>query len=383
MNIIIPAHSRLAELDRLLGSIARFLPDGYAGEIHVVIDGGDNSIQSTFTPGGPHGLSGIKVTRHDAALGLRENILYCGDLVERIGPAIILEDDLVAGPNFLTSAEALLDVAQARPDVAAASLYNFEASEFARAPVLVRPSGLAKMQTASSWGQIWWPEKWRDFRRWLAEDYAPQTAYNVPRAIVRWPERSWKKLFNFYLADTHQYSLVPPLSFVFNPGAPGANSAGHRNTAFSLIELGSPSYRDSPPSALLPTFDAYMEPLLETFLPGARIGGIDVAEIECNLYGLKDEAAIGRAYVLTFGAAADPVLAVDGRFGAPVLAALAEIEGKGLVLVKTEQFSPARNHDFIDNISKHHLSWLIDVDLVRLVLVRLKNAATYPFRKAK
>jgi hypothetical protein len=362
-TIVIPAYSRLFELDRLLRSVTRSLPGGREVRIVVVIDGGRDSIRPAFDRGRYEGLGGLEVIAHDAALGLRENVLFCGDLVETHGPCMVLEDDLIVGPDFLENAEALLRCARQLPDVAAASLYNFEYNEFASTPVLVRTSGLAKVQSASSWGQIWWPEKWAEFRRWLQTDYADDKSYNVPALVRRWPETSWKKL-----------------SFAFNSGARGAHNAGGRNVAYSTLEIGRPDYLDVPPDRTLPSFDAYLEPLLETLLPGRQIAGVDVADIECDLYGLKERSSLKREYVLTLGQARHALAEFDGDLGAPLAAALSGAPGKGLALVAAADFEAGRNAARLRNISRHHAGWLNNRDLLRLLLRRAGQELQRLFR---
>ena len=99
--IVIIAYNRLDALKRLLVSVeAAVYPEGEPVPLVISIDRSDSDavVKTAEDFGYTHGEK-IIIARKER-LGLREHVLTCGDLTEKYGSIIVLEDDLFVSPMF-------------------------------------------------------------------------------------------------------------------------------------------------------------------------------------------------------------------------------------------------------------------------------------------
>lgn len=293
--IVIPAFNRAGSLRRLLDSIDQACFRGLETPLVVVsLEGGALDDVARTAREFEQQAENVKVdvVSHSERLGLRNHILWCGDLSQEHGSVVVLEDDLFVDPYFYRYAAATLSFYEDDPHASGIALYAPQHNEFAFLPFQPMRSGFSTypMQTACSWGQCWSASQWARFRQWY--DKASQTdvdrRIDLPARVKGWPESSWKKYFAAFLVDSNTSFLYPYEGFSTNCSDPGGfhNSAG---TSVHQINFGWHS-RTAPVwnfclSAESPvSYDSFMEqsgaPVLESL-------GIDPVETEIDLYALK------------------------------------------------------------------------------------------------
>ena len=131
-TIIIATYNRPNSLSRILKSIvkARYCN---VKDIRLVISidgGGDNFEEVCEIADKFDWKVGEKlVIKHEHNLGLRNHIIYCGDLSKEYGDIILLEDDLFVSPNFYLFATSSLNYYRGSKRIAGISLYAYEFNE--------------------------------------------------------------------------------------------------------------------------------------------------------------------------------------------------------------------------------------------------------------
>jgi glycosyltransferase involved in cell wall biosynthesis len=194
--IVIAAYNRPHSLSRLLSMVLTAeYPDAGGVSLVISIDGGGADevirIANEF-----EWLFGDKeVIAHSKNLGLREHILCCGDLSQKYGAIIMLEDDIVVSPAFYQYASELGGFYYDDAQVAQVSLYAYEYGELSleRFHPLNIGYDVFFMQWASSWGQLWTDRQWHAFREWYVGHSGDLVKKpKLPEYVRGWPASSWK-----------------------------------------------------------------------------------------------------------------------------------------------------------------------------------------------
>ena len=185
ITIVIVAFNRLDGLSRLLNSLkaSDFLGDRV--RLIISIDNSGlldvfNFAESYFWPFGEK-----IVIHHEKNLGLRNHVLFCGNLTNKYDKIIVLEDDLFVSPGFYKFAKDSISFFEKDDRIAGISLYKHEFNFIAQRPFVAINDGYDNffIQMAQSWGQIWTKSKWELFYSWyllfgnsnLASDDFPKT----------------------------------------------------------------------------------------------------------------------------------------------------------------------------------------------------------------
>jgi hypothetical protein len=342
MPIVVIAYNRPEQLARLLHSIRQSLEIlDYRAQVLVSIDGGTAScveVCNNFS-----GL-GVETIARKTRLGLRQHVLACGDMLSELDSGIFLEDDLIVTPAALSFAMQATPIGRKQGRVAALSLYSFHLNEFARdwLPRQDVCGDVFYAQTSSSWGQVWWRDKWEMFRSWMSEGGSARVSdIRMPGPIKKWPDTSWKKLHNAFLAEANLFSMIPKSSVVFNCGAKGMNHTGQVNIAYSDVRV----FHDARPD-IRELDDAFqLDSFLELYhCPCAgqhRIGGISLDQIEFDIFGQKMKSDVRRPFVLTAKRQRRQITvgSYPISLGNPLAGALLNMSGEGLWLVRRENFN--------------------------------------------
>lgn len=379
--IVVPAFNRTIELCALLQSIVNAQRlTGVHIPIIVSVDGGNPDVVATAEAFSADGV----IVRTRTRMGLRQHILDCGDLCEEYGSIMVLEDDLILSPAAFGYVRSVLDYAKQCSEIGAISLYSFQNNDFAPQENMRSEcrGDVFLAKTGSSWGQVWWRSKWREFRKWLQHEYDKTKYYRVPQRVQGWPETSWKKLFNYWLADTNTYSIVPLQSVALcTGGRTGTNSAGIVGTYFSRV-------RTIPAPVLIPSPDVIMrlDPFLELETDGLDLSikaGSPLAKIEFDLTGTKTRRDLTKPLILTRRqhSAKKTLGTVDTRLGNPLLGLVHGFEGPGLWLVNANDFDDAAPLFICHTERRLHMAWASTTELIALAGESLKHGAIARFRK--
>ncbi|NAS11514.1 glycosyltransferase family A protein [Poritiphilus flavus] len=214
--IVVVAYNRPDSLKHLLDTIARAeYPDA---DVPLVI-----SID--YTEGEKHeevvrvakdfiwDFGTKKIIEHRENIGLRNHILFCGDLTSQYGSVIILEDDLRVATGYYEYASAASKFYYDVAEVAGISLYAYEYEELGWYRFYPKNIGgdTYFMQWAASWGQLWTDQQWKKFRNWYVHDMDLQSI-NIPDEVKNW-KHSWKKYYIGYLVENDLYYVYPYSSY--------------------------------------------------------------------------------------------------------------------------------------------------------------------------
>ncbi|MBR1892540.1 MAG: hypothetical protein IJ815_03285 [Lachnospiraceae bacterium] len=288
--IVVVAYNRADALKRVLGSLAA--ADYEEKDIPLVISIDKSDVAEVDKTAEDfvweHGEK--RIITHDVRMGLKAHVLECGDLTEEYGSIIMLEDDLFVSPYFYGFAKAALEFSDGNDDIGGISLYNHRFNVFARMPFEPIDDGFDNwfLQIASSWGQAWSKEQWKEFREWQKEHDGEDLHGNgMPSDAADWPESSWLKYAIKFLIETDRLFLYPRVSYTTNFFDAGEHSV-KANTDLQ-VPLATGKHRDyifSDISNSEAIYDAYFE---NELLP-----------YESDIYGLKyRDDAIKMRYVLS------------------------------------------------------------------------------------
>lgn len=140
--------------------------------------------------------------------GLRKHVIQCGDLSEKYGSVIILEDDLLVSPNFYRYTQQALDFYEDNEKIAGISLYTHEWNGYARKNFtpLADEYDAFLGQIGVSWGQCWTDSAWKGFKKWYAEHENNLCEnFDIPYVINKWSDHSWGKYFTNYIVEKDLY----------------------------------------------------------------------------------------------------------------------------------------------------------------------------------
>ena len=297
--IVVVGYNRPISLKRLLTSIADAEIDYYEVPLVISLDFSESTptllrIAEEFD--WKHGDKIIQV--HEPNLGLRQHILSCGDLSERYGAVIILEDDLIVSKGFYNYASEALNYYKDEEWCSGVALYSHRWNEFAGLPF--EPdrdwkSDIFLAQYGVTWGQAWTWDQWRCFKEWYATNSGELPYRNdlLPQIVTNWGNNSWGKYFYHYIVTQNKYYVVPFDSMSSNYSDIGI----HRNqtTATYQVPLSNKirnfMFSDNDNSVI---YDSFFERKNLTIEYPEKI---DSDKVVIDLYGLKDIGA--NRYIVT------------------------------------------------------------------------------------
>lgn len=175
--IVIFAYSRPDATQRLLTSLLR-CPECADSELYVFVDGpktkdAESKVQATIKV-----VDGIdtfkKVHRHYSEVnkGLSRSVIEGVTYVmERHDKVIVLEDDLLVAPDFLTFMNEALDIYEDRKDIWSVSGYTPRLQGKTNHPLtLPDPPSVFLVPRAQSWGYATWRDRWQRVD-WNVKDF--------------------------------------------------------------------------------------------------------------------------------------------------------------------------------------------------------------------
>jgi hypothetical protein len=299
--IVVVAYNRPASLSRLLRSLARANYSGCDGvELVISVDNSDNDQVARIARSFEWKAGPKRLIAHKRTMGLRNHVLACGDLVSEYKAIVLLEDDLVVSPEFYHYGLKALAFYQGDPAIAGISLYSFIYNEFADVPFGVIDDGndVYFLQSAVSWGQIWTAAHWTAFRRWFHANADQERFTALPKKVVReWPETSWKKYFNAYIAAAGKYFVVPRYAMSTNMGDVGTHFGSVVTRFTTPISLGRGCFRFTPLAESRCRYDAFFE--LEADCLKSLAPSVADFDLCVDLNGTKELSQINAKYVLT------------------------------------------------------------------------------------
>lgn len=202
------------------------------------------------------------INTHQQRLGLRKHILECGDLSQKYGSVIILEDDLLVSPMFYSYACGALEVYKNDSRITGISLYSHEWNGYANkffSPIL-DGNDVYMGQYSITWGECWTKEWWNNFKKWYLENQIlDKNNEKLPTNINNWPESSWGKYFITYMVEKNLFYIIPRFSLSTNCSFPGQHvKTVDTSHQVRLLETNDYNFKFSDSSKLL-KYDIFFE----------------------------------------------------------------------------------------------------------------------------
>jgi hypothetical protein len=347
--IVVPAFSRPGSLERLLSSLKTAdVPAGTPLVISV-----DRASQDKYRSGNaavreiarqfhwPHGPKEVIV--HPQPLGLVGNVFYCGDLTNRFGAIILLEDDLIVSARFYAYARQALDCYCGESHLAGISLNALWFNGFTGQPFipLLDDGDVFFLQLSTPQGQVYTAEQWDDFAGWMAtNDRRVTAADDVHELFAAFPPDDWLSTKARYLAATGKYYVYPRESLTTNFGEPGT----HFDRATALFQTPlqhrRQTFRFQPLDEVIAVYDGYYEILPDRLdrLTG-RFAGLSY---DVDLYATKAPRNLRADYVLTTRSARDPLLSFPKSLRPLEANVIAGLPGSGIVFAPRSSVDMSR-----------------------------------------
>lgn len=292
--IVVVTFNRVYSLKRLLQSIEQSFYAANDIPLIISIDKSETN-QIEELADAFHWKHGPKTILKQAShLGLKEHVLRCGDLTEQYDSVIILEDDLVVSPYFYEFASEALKYYLNNEKVSGISLYNYQVAESCFYPFQAVDDGsdVYFMQVASSWGQLFTKNQWRNFRWWFKNNSEISVKATIPDYLLQWGKHSWKKHFIHYLIEEDKYFVFPQLSLSTNCEEIGTNAATS-NLFHVPVQTHKRTYRFKSFEQSTNKYDAWFEPL------PLQLEALKDFSFDVDLYGVKPRETLTKPYVLT------------------------------------------------------------------------------------
>ena len=294
ITLVVVGYNRPDSIRRILGSLERADYDYEDIRLVVSIDhsGMEEVVRTAEECVWSHGSK--EVFYRSERLGLRKHIISCGDMTEKYGAVMILEDDLFVSPDFYNYAMQALERYGDDPRIAGISLNTKRELLESPYPFFPLHTGydVYFQQFASSWGQVWNRRMWADFKEWYEQNQTLPRNVNVPLTVLNYPETSWAKFYQTYVVEKNKFYVFSYDSLTTNFGDAGEHF-NHDSSAFqSVLFYGKKEYR-------MPAFedgvkyDIFGEPL-----GLGKVLEVPEEELTCDFWGRKQEASYKR-YLLT------------------------------------------------------------------------------------
>lgn len=332
ITLVVVGYNRADALCRILDSLSR--ADYPYSDVRLVISldhsGKEEVAQAAEKFEWKYGEKVI--LRHPERLGLRRHIISCGDLTEKYGAVMILEDDLYVSPDYYNYAMKTLAKYGEHPKIAGIALNTKRELLESSYPFfpLRRGDDIFFQQFATSWGQVWNERMWKEFRSWYDAHQELPRHKDVPETVLNYPETSWAKYYQTYIVDTGKYFVYSYDSLTTNFGDAGQHFGTASSSSQSVLFYGKQDYR-MPEFEDGVKYDIYGEPVgLGQYL------GVAEEELTCDMWGRKRAEAY-RKYVLSSKKLPYKVLKSFGMQMKPMeLNIMEQTEGEGLFLYDTD-----------------------------------------------
>jgi len=341
--IVVIAYNRVKPLQRLLKSLARAKYPSNAVTLHISIDASTNAdvkkVADDFNWN--HGEKIVELK--DENRGLLKHVLECGQLTEKYGSVIVLEDDLIVAPGFYNYAVKANDFYSKEEEIAGVSLFRYpvEENNFYAFEPIQDGSDVHFIQVASSWGQSWNNDQWSKFESWLIENPKGKVQL-LPKYVQEWGGASWKRLFISYMIDTDRFFVFPNTSYSSNFEELGthATDTGLFQVKLHLGDV-TPRFQSFQVSNAI--YDAYFELLpkcVKQLCPS-----LNDFDFEVDLYGEKP-TNFNAEFVLTTRRFVKAEKSFGSQMKPLILNVINEIEGEDLVLCRKDELALTENGRF-------------------------------------
>jgi hypothetical protein len=192
----------------------------------------------------------VKIIKSQKNKGLANSIKSgVTEIIQKYGKAIVMEDDLITSPAFLTYMNKALDYYENRKSVFSISGYNLPTNK------MIIPHDYEYDVYVSlrngSWGWATWADRWSQVDWTVANYKTLQNDFQIQRAFNRGGDdifpmlegqqsgklNIWSIQFTLAHFVNHAISIVPTLSYVDNIGLDGTGENCNANSSLKNTHL--------------------------------------------------------------------------------------------------------------------------------------------------
>ena len=309
--IVIPAYNRPHTLARLLDSLAAasYPPDRKVTLV-ISIDPENgvphqsvSAVAESFDwPYGPK-----EIVLHKEHLGLLQNFYYCGDLTDKYGSVIFLEDDSIVSPVFYHYAMQALEYFKNNARIAGISLYRYAFNGYSHHPFepLADGSDIFFMQVSSIVGQAWSRAQWTEFQNWRVANPAHKAELNqiLHDFWSNFDADDHFPILTNYLVSNGRYYVFPRVSLTTGFGDAGTHFASRTSYFQVPLQREQSAFRLQAFETSHALYDSFMEIMpesLKQLVPALRDIDFDV-----DLHATKDSRHLKAEHVITTRACAN------------------------------------------------------------------------------
>lgn len=332
-TIAITAFNRKENLNKLIDDLLSINFSSEEVNLYISIDGGGSIYKSDFDDlKWDHGKLYIK--EHDKNLGLKDHFFYIGNLSQKFGAIIFLEEDMRVSKFLESYVIDSINFYKNIEDVSVITLSNFEYDENSRTHFIPLVDGGDTIYTKLPyWGKIWIPSKWEHFMNWYINNKSniDKLFKKLPSKIGLWPDSSFKKIFISYLIDENKYSVMPRFSLASNAALSGLHAKSmpqyqtpllvdKRNWNFLKIEESMSVYDEY--SEIIPDIVKQLNPSIKDY------------DFDVDIRGMK--SYLKKEFILTTKYTKNSIKEFDISTRPPDYGVILNKEGKGIALSKRE-----------------------------------------------
>lgn len=191
------------------------------------------------------GFAQICITERENNFGLAKNVIEgVSEIINQYGKVIVIEDDFIFSPHFLTFMNDALDYYKDNPKVFSISGYN---------PAMKFPSYYSEQVYLNyrncSWGWATWADRWARVD-WTVEDFDQfvhdktlQKQFNrggedLADMLIKQMHgklSSWSIRFTYAQFKNDAYAIYPVQSLVSNQGTDGSGTHSGRTNKYNVV----------------------------------------------------------------------------------------------------------------------------------------------------
>ena len=219
LAIVAIGYNRVESLKRLLQSLSVAYYDCDKVDLFISVDNSGTDVVLKYAESFCWGYGNKIIKSYPKRLGLRQHVLTCGDLVYGYDGLAVFEDDIYVAPSFYSYMKQAISMYANDCNIAGISLYSHLWSEQHQRPFSPEKKEYDNyfLQYAQSWGQIWMPKQWKEFKDWYKKNSGDIVQDSrTPQHITKWPETSWLKYHIKFCIENNKYFVYPYYSFTTN-----------------------------------------------------------------------------------------------------------------------------------------------------------------------
>jgi hypothetical protein len=365
--IVIPCYNRVNSLKRLLISLEQANYGNYKPALILSIDKSENNDVIDFVTM-YHWIHGEKIIyKHEHNIGLKENILFCGDLTVKYNGIILIEDDSYVSPAFYLYAINAAQFYKNERNISGISLYSYEYEElrYYRFYPFIAEYDTYFMQWPSSRGQLWLKHHWENFRIWY--NNGQQTDLNIPHQVKLWTH-SWKKYYLAYMIESDKYFVYPFVSYTNELGGTGVHYTEQLNV--NTVNL----YMGSSPKIYFQSFDTaiYLYDAFFELKPQIIEWNNTKIRVDFDLNGNKDIEFIESDYIVSSKNNGKYIKSYGSIYIPYELNILLEEKGNSFFLYEKQMFLSSEKTRQTFEFMKTKRKIFIVKEMIKYVWIKLK-----------